>query len=181
MIDYRPRPGSAAEAGLEYIRTHGGSARSSEIAAAIGVEAKQISGGLASLVEHGPLVACDVTDAGGRQQKEYRISGGGTPMPWRAPKPAAAHPSPRNARGEKVAKPVAATKATKAPRKAAFVAAVNAASPPAPQSGAGFRCGVFSDGTLVLRLQDGSLAELSPDDTRALLDYLGRAPGRAAA
>lgn len=44
-----------------------------------------------------------------------------------------------------------------------------------------FRCGVFSDGSLVLRLRDGSLAELPPDDTRALLDYLDRSLLREAA
>jgi len=213
MNDYRPRPGSAAEKALDYIGKNGGAARSGEIAAAIGIETKQISAGLAALVEHGLLVACDVTAPGKPPQKEYRISGGGKPMTWREPKSAhaaapatgkpahvAAHetvkPAPKLRKAPKPAKshPRGASRprvtgrllraAAKGQQKTAKPAQIIPENIPGQEpirSATNFRCGVFSDGSLVLRLRDGSLAELPPDDTRALLDYLDRSLLREAA
>lgn len=94
MNDYTPRKGSAAEAAVEYLRKKGGPARSAEIAEAIGIEAKNITASLAAAVDNGVLVACDVNVPGSQPQKEYRISGGGKPIPWREPKPARAPVAP---------------------------------------------------------------------------------------
>jgi hypothetical protein len=215
MSDYTPRPGSAAEHALDFIRKNGGSARSKEIAAEIGIEAKNVCGSLAAAVENGVLVVCDVVTPGGTPQKEYRLSGGGKPMTWREPKPARAATSATDKPAQEAAKPArkprkpakpakphprgtSRTKATgrllraaaKGRQKTAKTLPVvevpwKAEHPKdascGAQPGCDFRCGVFSDGSLVLRLRDGSLAELPPDDTRALLDYLDRSLLREAA
>ncbi len=90
MVNYAPRPGSAAEAAVEYLRKKGGPARSGEIAKAIGIESKGIAASLSAVVENGVLVVCDVQVPGSPPQKEYRLSGGGKPIAWREPKPARA-------------------------------------------------------------------------------------------
>jgi len=205
MSDYTPRPGSAAEAALAFIRKNGGSARSKEIGPEIGVEAKNVHAILLAAVENGVLVTCDITAPGEPTQKEYRLSGGGKPMTWREPKPARAAAPATEKPAQEAAKP--ARKPRKAPKpakphprssrpkvtgrllraaeegrqKTAKALPVVEVPWKAEQHGGGFRCGVFSDGSLVLRLRDGSLAELPPDDTRALLDYLDRSLLREAA
>lgn len=209
MNDYTPRPGSAAEKAIEFIRKNGGTARSGEIAAAIGIEQKNVSGSLVAAVENGVLVACDVVTPGGTPQKEYRLSGGGKPVLWREPKPARAAAPATEKPAQEAAKPARKPRKPAKPAKphprgadrpkvtvrllrAAEEGRQKNAKPdqiipgniPGPDDASTlkqFRCGVFSDGSLVLRLRDGSLAELPPDDTRALLDYLDRSLLREAA
>lgn len=77
-MSYVPQPGSKAEAAINYIARKG-SGRSADIAAAIGIEAKNIPGTLASAVANGALVACDIEIPGKQAQKEYRIGGGMAP------------------------------------------------------------------------------------------------------
>lgn len=116
MINYRPRPGSAAEAAVEFLRKKGGPARSGEIAEAIGIESKGIAASLAAAVDNGVLVACDVTAPGAPTQKEYRLSAGGKPAPFtigRAKVLAAPH---RKAEAQEAAKP--ARKPRKTPKPA---------------------------------------------------------------
>jgi hypothetical protein len=121
MNDYRPRPGSAAEAAVEFLRKKGGPARSGEIAEAIGIETKNLTASLSAAVENGVLVACDVQAPGAPPQKEYRLSGGGKPIPWREPKPTALPPSPSPAsgRGERSTAAQEAAKPARKPRKPA--------------------------------------------------------------
>ena len=73
-MSYDPQPGSKAEAAIKYIAKNG-SGRSADIALAIGIEAKNIPGTLASAVANGALVACDIEIPGKQRQKEYRIGG----------------------------------------------------------------------------------------------------------
>ena len=200
MINYAPRPGSAAAATVEYLRKKGGAARSAEIAEAIGIEAKNVMGALAAAVANGVLVACDVNAPGAPPQKEYRLSGGGKPMQWREPKPArapvaaeAAPPAEKPAR--KARKPRKAPKPAPAhPRgasrpkvtgrllraaaegrdKAAKRLPVAAVPWKAEQPSGGFRCGIFNDGSLELVFGNGEFISLSPADTRTLFDYLDK-------
>jgi hypothetical protein len=202
MNDYTPRKGSAAEAAIEYLRKKGGSARSAEIAEAIGIEAKNITASLAAAVDNGVLVACDVNVPGSQPQKEYRISGGGKPIPWREPKPARAPVAAEAAPpAEKPAKPARKPRKTPKPAPAHPRAARrpkatgrllraaeegrNKAAKRLPvaevtvtlkaeQPSAGFRCGIFNDGALSMVLRDGAHVELPPEDTRVLFDYLDK-------
>jgi len=199
MNNYAPRPGSAAEAAVEYLRKKGGPARSGEIAEAIGIESKGIAASLSAAVENGVLVVCDVTAPGSPPQKEYRLSGGGKPIAWREPKPARAAASATEKPAEKPARK--ARKPRKAPkpapahprgasrpkvtgrllraaaegrRKNAKPARVMQVVPEIMQPAAAFRCGIFNSGHLELVLRDGTRIELPPEDTRELCDYLDR-------
>lgn len=200
MNDYTPRKGSAAEAAVEYLRKKGGAARSAEIAEAIGIEAKNVMGALAAAVENGVLVACDVQVFGAPPQKEYRLSGGGKPIPWREPKPARATVAAEAAPpAEKPAKPARKPRKTPKPApahprgasrpkvtgrllraaaegrsKAAKRLPVAEVPWKAEQPSAGFRCGIFNDGALSMVLRDGAHVELPPEDTRVLFDYLDK-------
>ena len=74
-MSYTPRAGSVAEAAIKFIEKSG-SARSADIARAIGAEQKNISSTLQPAIDNGVLVACDVVVPGSPPQKEYRIGGG---------------------------------------------------------------------------------------------------------
>lgn len=175
MNDYTPRKGSAAEAAIEYLRKKGGAARSGEIAAAIGVEAKSLMASLAAAVEHGVLMACDVQVPGAPPQKEYRLSGGGKPAPWREPKPATLSPgpSPADGSGERKAarrRPAIVAMRPSAPASSADGRLARLGHPP----GSGMRFGVFSDGTLEIVLTDGQRIEIAAPEARRLIEYLDR-------
>lgn len=181
MNDYTPRKGSAAAAAVEYLRKKGGPARSGEIAAAIGIEPKNVTAALAAAVEHGVLVACDVTAPGSAPQKEYRLSGGGKPIAWREPKPVratvAAEAVPP---AEKPAKP--ARKPRKAAKRLPVAEVPWKEEKPADgrlarlghPPGTGMRFGVFSDGTLEIVLADGQRIEIAAPEARRLIEYLDR-------
>jgi len=77
-MSYTPKPGSNVEAAIKYIAKKG-SGRSADIAAAIGIEAKNIPATLQAAVDNGALVACDIEVPGKQPQKEYRIGGGMAP------------------------------------------------------------------------------------------------------
>lgn len=114
-MSYEPQKGSVVEAAIAFIAKRG-SARSKEIAEAVGIEPKNVCSVLAAAVANGVLVACDISIPGQRTQKEYRVSGGGKPIPWREPKPAARSPSPSVADGREE-RPAAAQEAAKPARK----------------------------------------------------------------
>lgn len=202
MINYRPRPGSAAEAAVEFLRKKGGPARSGEIAEAIGIESKGIAASLAAAVDNGVLVACDVTAPGAPTQKEYRLSAGGKPAPFtigrtkvlasppskaeaqeaakpahkprKTPKPAPAHPRGKS-RPRVTGKLLRA--AAEGQRKTAKPARNIPGNIPARAecvAPSTFRCGLFNDGALELVLRDGKRVELPQADTRALFDYLDK-------
>ncbi len=202
MNNYAPRPGSAAEAAVEYLRKKGGPARSGEIAEAIGIESKGIAASLSAAVENGVLVVCDVTAPGSPPQKEYRLSGGGKPIAWREPKPARAAASATEKPAEKPARKV--RKPRKAPKPApahprgarrpkatgrllrAVEEGRRKTAKPARnipenipgqepiRSATNFRCGIFNDGSLELVFGNGEFISLSPADTRTLFDYLDK-------
>ena len=64
---------SAIEKGIEYIRAHG-SARSPELAQAMGVDKKNVSVILSGPVEKGFLVTCKIDRPEGQPVNEYRLS-----------------------------------------------------------------------------------------------------------
>lgn len=201
MNNYAPRPGSAAEAAVEYLRKKGGPARSGEIAEAIGIESKGIAASLAAAVENGVLIACDVQVPGAPPQKEYRLSAGGKPAPFtigrakvlaaprrkdeaqeaakparkprKTPKPAPAHPHDES-RPRAVEVGVMHKPAPVMHKAAAKSLPVTEVPWKAEQPTPAFRCGLFNSGHLELILRDGSRIELPPEDTRELCGYLDR-------
>ena len=182
-MSYTPKAGSVAEAAIKFIEKSG-SARSGDIARAIGVEQKSISPSLQAAIDNGVLVACDVVVPGKPPQKEYRIGGGMAAPKFRdfsvnpekrPPRPESVAPandrSPAGESQQSAAKsqPAAAKRSQKIPRN------IHEGTPASPLKH--FRCGLYSDGALRLEGdidQDGDSFTLDPDQTRDLVGYLHR-------
>lgn len=150
-----------------------GSARTPEIAQAIGTEPKNVSPLLAAAVADGRLVTCKVDQPGKPPCNEYRIGGGVKPVTFREARPAVPTKIPPPA------KPAAPGPKAAPPKVQAETAKPQRAPKQGPErivikKDSRFRCGIFSDGSLELILRNGDRIELPPDDTKALCAYLDK-------
>ena len=86
---------------------------------------------------------------------------------------------PRSTAGSRRVPKVQRNTATAAPKGGKSIEKVSRKTPPAPAP-EGFRCGIFSDGTLAINAEDGQLT-LSEPETRAMFKYMDRVLGSEAA